>query len=235
MAIPFNHYFKEKNMTRNDAREKIVRYLEGEELESAFPCWVGHGEDLEPCKRPSVLRVYGINLCPDHGEEAKDGALEEMHQDAYEFFERFLADHVPPLGNPLVLAGVRRWERAVPEGLEYSEGEAERLLLRAFPFRADRVDAETAREIADPNPGNEHPVDLWLDDRHELHAMMRAAFERGMDWLVEKLEVEREHIAAQCAYALALDRGDHPEVLEQARREIVEGERMAAEHFAQKP
>lgn len=220
-------------MTRNDAREKIVRYLEGEELESAFPCWVGHGEDLEPCKRPSVLRVYGINLCPDHGEEAKDGALEEMHQDAYEFFTRFTTSHVPDLENPLVLAGVSRWELAVPEGLEYSQGQAEELLRRAFPFRADRVDAETACEVADPLPGNGHPVDLWLYDRYGMHGVMRAAYERGMDWLVEKLESERESIAAQAAYALALDRGEHPEVLEQARRENAESKRKAAEHFAQ--
>ncbi len=96
-------------MTKNDARE-IVRYLEGEELEQGFPCWVGHSEDLEPCKRQSTIRVYGIPLCPDHGEEARNGALEEVHQDASEFFERFDADHVPPLGNPLVRAGVRRWE-----------------------------------------------------------------------------------------------------------------------------
>ncbi len=42
---------------------------------------------------------------------------------------------------------------------------------------------------------------------------MRVAFAWGMTWAVEMLEQEREH-AAQCA--VALTRGDHPEVLETA-------------------
>ena len=36
---------------------------------------------------------------------------------------------------------------------------------------------------------------------------MRLAFEEGASWLVEALEEERESVAAQCAYALALERG----------------------------
>jgi hypothetical protein len=35
---------------------------------------------------------------------------------------------------------------------------------------------------------------------------MRLAFEEEADWLVEMLEAERESVAAQAAYALALDR-----------------------------
>ena len=219
-------------MTSKNTRE-IVRYLEGEELENAYPCWVGHGEDVEPCKRPSVLRVYGINLCPEHGEEAKDGALEEMHHDAGGFFERFENPHVRALSNPLVRAGLGRWGLTVPEGLEYSERRAEELLLAAFPFRADKVDPETAGEIADHDPRNEHPVDSWLTDRHNMHAIMREAYERDMTWLVEHLEQERESIAAQCAYALALERGHHPEVLERARERNREDAQKVAEHFAQ--
>ncbi len=121
----------------------------------------------------------------------------------------------------------------IPEGLEYSNEQTEDLLRRAFPFRAEMVNALTAGGIANPDPRNEHPVDYWLTDRYELHVIMRRAFERGMDWLVEDLEDKRESVAAQCAYTLALDAGDHPEVLEQARRKNAEGGRRLAEKVAQ--
>ncbi len=51
----------------------------------------------------------------------------------------------------------------------------------------------------------------------------------------ERLEAERENVAAQCSYALALERGDHPEVLEAARRENAADSERLAEHFAEKP
>jgi len=38
-----------------------------------------------------------------------------------------------------------------------------------------------------------------------LHRFMRLAYEEGEAWLVEPLEKEREQIAAQAAYALALE------------------------------
>ena len=45
-----------------------------------------------------------------------------------------------------------------------------------------------------------------MRDRLILHRHMRLAFEEGADWLVEMLEEERESVAAQAAYALALER-----------------------------
>ena len=220
-------------MTSKNTRE-IVRYLEGEELESAYQCWVGHGKDLEPCKRPSTMAVYGLPMCKEHGEEARNGALEEMHQDAYEFFERFDHPHVPELDNPFVRSALSRWELAIPGGLEYSEEQTDELLLAAFPFREDRVLPETAGEIADPLMGQDPPYDSWRGHRYEMHGLMRHAYRLGLTYVVEYLEQEREVCAAQCAYALALDRGEHPEVLERAHRENVEDARKVAEHFAGK-
>jgi hypothetical protein len=45
------------------------------------------------------------------------------------------------------------------------------------------------------------------------------------------LEAEREWAASQCAYAVALERGEHPEVLERARREREESNRKVAERL----
>ncbi len=216
-------------MTRN--ADEIVRRLENTDPDHGAPCWVGHGEDVEPCERPSAFSVYGIPLCPEHGDEAALGALEEIHQDAHNFFDRFDASHVPPLSNLWVLRALRDWRRTVPADELETEARTEPALLRAFPFRADRVDPETAADVAEPNPANGHPVDRWRDARLDLHAVMREAHGRGMTWLVERLEAERQNVAAQCAYAVALDAGDHPEVLETARRENAADARRMAEHF----
>jgi hypothetical protein len=51
---------------------------------------------------------------------------------------------------------------------------------------------------------------------------------------VETLEAERQGIAAQCAYAVALTRGEHPEVLERALQENEEAARELEERHAQK-
>lgn len=219
-------------MTRTT--REIVRYLEDGDQERDFPCSVGwQGSPEEACERPAAMEVYGLVFCEEHGEEAKDGALEEMHQDADEFFTRFTTPHVPDLPNPLLRAAVSRWRLTVPEGLEYSDKHTDELLLRAFPFREDKILDDTAGQIADPIPGNAPPYDSWRHHRYEMHAMMRAAYERGMGWLVENLEPEREVCAAQCAYALALDRGEYPEVLERAHQKNVESARQVAEMLAE--
>jgi hypothetical protein len=211
----------------NHARE-VVRHLRDGEPDYGSPCWVGHGGDLEPCKRPSTVRVYGIPLCPEHGEEAAAGAYEEIHQDAHDFFDRYEGTRLVGMPNPWVRRAVGEWRRTVPADEIDHEGRTEEALRRAFPFRADKVCPETALQVANPIPENGHPVDNWRDDRQDIHAVMRVAFDRGMDWLVESLEREREGIAAQCAYAMALTRGEHPEVLERARRENDEAERRVA-------
>ncbi len=196
--------------------DEIVRRLQEGDVEHGAPCWVGHGPDLEPCKRPSTFRVYGIPLCPDHGEEAALGAYEELHQDAHDFLERFDGPHVVALPNPWVRRAVAGWRETVPADERDHGAKTDAALLAAFPFRADSADPETVGDIADRFFGNGHPVDRWRDERQDIHHLMRVAFARGMTWAVEMLEQEREHAAAQCAYAVALTRGDHPEVLEGA-------------------
>jgi hypothetical protein len=209
---------EERTMT-NESRE-IVRYLKETDPEWGFPCRVGHDGGLEPCKRPSTVRVYGLSFCPDHGEEAVCGALQEMHQDANDFFERLLTPMVPPLDNPLLCAVAGRWGLAVPEGLEdVSEDRTEAALLRAYPFRADLVSGETVEEIATPVVGTAPPYDGFRDERYSIHACMRVAYAHRMTYLVEAMEPHRESIASQAAYALALLKGDHPEVLERATAE----------------
>ncbi len=49
------------------------------------------------------------------------------------------------------------------------------------------------------------PVPLPREFYALLHRFMRLAYEEGEAWLVEPLEKEREQIAAQAAYALALE------------------------------
>ncbi len=218
----------------NEPRE-IVRELETGDDRRGLPCCVGHGEDVEACMRPSMMEVYGLPFCGEHGAECADGALEELHQDAYAFFERFNNPEVPELSNPLVRAGLRGWGLAVPEGLAYSEGRTDELLLAAFPFREDRVFPETAGEVADPIEGQDPPYDAWLHHRHETCALMRHAYTLGLDYAVERLEQARETCAAQAAYALALLQGEHPEVIERAHRENLEDAREALGHLARKP
>ena len=220
-------------MTSNT--DEIVRRLEEEDRDHGAPCWVGHGGKLEPCKRPSTFRVYGIPLCPKHGEEAALGAFEEMHQDAHNFLERFDGPWAADLPNPWVRRVMAEWERTVPADELDHEGRTDAALLRAFPFRADLVSGETAGEIAEPIPENGHPVDRWRDERQDVHYVMRVAYSRGLTWLVEHLEAERQNVAAQTAYAVALDRGDHPDVLEAARRENAADSERLADHFAEKP
>ncbi len=213
----------------NKPRE-IVRDLE--DLERGFRCIVSHEDAGGPCERPATMTVYGLALCEEHGEECAAGAHEELHQDAHDFFDRFDGEHVVGLPNPWVRRAVRDWRATVPAGELAHEERVEGLLLRAFPFRAERVMEGSAGDIADPIPGQRPPYDSWRDDRLDIHAVMRVAHEWGMVWLVEILEHERESVAAQCAYARALTRGDHLEVLERAHRENVESAREVAEKLS---
>ncbi len=218
-------------MRTNESREIVRRTLE--ERERDFPCVVRHEDAGGPCTRTATMEVYGLAFCEEHGEECAAGALEEMHQEAIEFFDRFDNPQVPELSNPLVLRAVRGWELTLLDGERFADGKTDALLLAAFPFREDRVIPETAGEIADPLMGQDPPYDSWRGHRYEMHGLMRHAYRLGLTYVVEYLEQERESIAAQCAYALALERGHHPEVLERARERNHEDAQKVAEHFAQ--
>ncbi len=147
-------------MTSNELRE-IVRRIEDGDTEQGFLCVVSHREavgDDGPCERPAVVMVYGLTFCKEHGEEAAAGALEEMHQHAQDFFERFDGPGVVPVQNPLVRRALRDWLLSVPGDELVSTQRTEAALLGAYPFRADKVFAESAAEIAQPISGNEPPA-----------------------------------------------------------------------------
>ena len=60
-----------------------------------------------------------------------------------------------------------------------------------------------ASEMCSASP----PYEVYRDALMLLHRLMRLAFEAEADWLVETLEIKRESVAEQAAYALALERG----------------------------
>lgn len=170
-------------------------------------CFVGSGPG-EACGRPAAMEVYGIPLCETHGEEAASGALEEIAHDLEEELVRPLNPGVRPL-SPHLEHALRRGLGILPEGA-IDDGRAEELLLEAFPLDRGRADAESVLYAEDPDGEGrgerESPHDAFMHDRLLLHRHMRLAFEADADWLVEMLEAEREAVAAQAAYALALER-----------------------------
>ncbi len=91
------------------------------------------------------------------------------------------------------------------------------VLLAAFPLDRSKACASILAYAEDPDAHGrgtlEPPSEAFMRDRMLLHRHMRLAFEEDAHWLVEMLEAEREKVAAQAAYALALDReaGLHPD------------------------
>jgi hypothetical protein len=222
-------------MTRRNEHE-IVRYLHDGDPERDFPCYVGNmgeGGHVDPCERPVVMAVYGLAFCEAHGEEIRNGALEETHQDAAEFFDRFDNPQVPELANPLILRAVRGWRLALRDEDRFDSESTDDLLLAAFPLKRDKVWAETVEGIVDPPRGEDPPYDWLRSHRYELHQLMRHAYRLGLTFVVERIEQEREAVASQLAYVVALQRGasEATEVLEQAREEMEEDARKVAEHL----
>ena len=87
----------------------------------------------------------------------------------------------------------------------YDHKREDAALLAAFPLDRGLTDREIlayAEELDD----RERPRDYFMGVRLLVCRFMRLAFEEEADWLVEMLEAERESVAAQAAYALALDR-----------------------------
>ena len=137
--------------------------------------------------------------------------------------DMFFKTHEGPMSTPPPNATIRRalskWSRSIPESEKVPSERNEAALLAAFPFEEAKAEAESVSQVADPTRGCEHPVDYWLRNRTDIHAIMRHAFERGMDWLIEDLEEHRDSIAQQAACVVALTNGEHPEVVERARRQ----------------
>ncbi len=171
-------------------------------LERGLHCVVRHPDAGGRCQRTAAIKMYGmLNFCPEHGEEAKVGALMELYQDAGYFFDRFRNPHTPDF-NDLVEreleAAVVRMNAEGPSDEDYY-----RALSRAYPNPPEKV-REMIRlwerdERANRGPT---PLDLLLDSLQTLHKLMRIAHEDGEDWLTEILEYQRQECAARAACAL---------------------------------
>ncbi len=182
---------------------RLVRDLDpNNENERGLHCVVRHPDAGGRCQRTAAIKMYGmLNFCPEHGLEAKVGALMETCQDAGYFFDRFRNPHVPDL-NPLVerelAAAIVRMNDEGPSDSDYY-----RALSRAYPNPPEKV-REMIRlwerdERANRGPT---PLDLLLDSLFTIHKLMRIAFEDGEDWLTELLEYQRQECAARAACAL---------------------------------
>ncbi|MDP9480449.1 MAG: hypothetical protein M3R38_33110 [Actinomycetota bacterium] len=188
---------------------QMVRDLDPtNELERGLPCVVRHEDAGGRCQKAATVRMYDVlNFCPEHGEEARIGALLELYQDAGYFFDRFRNPHVPDM-NPLIerelAAAIRRMNDEGPSDEDYY-----RALSRAYPNPPEKV-REIIRqwerdEKADQGP---MPADLLLDSLNTLNKLMRLAHADGECWLVEILEHERQETAARAA--CALEESDRP-------------------------
>lgn len=186
-------------MTNHEPR--FVRDLDPTKgLERGLPCFVHHEDAGGHCERTATMRVYGLAFCAQH-EDAKLGALLEVFEDAACFLKRFKSPHVPDL-NPVV-----EDELAATLSRMHDEGPSDRdyqgALQRAYPDVPERVRVGVEIWEKDTDYANEAgPVDCLLDTLATMHKLMRLAAEGGETWLVEVLELEREAVAAQCAYAL---------------------------------
>jgi hypothetical protein len=192
---------------RGEAAERVRRQVE--KFGEPMACFVG-SRPGEACKRPAVMEVCGIPMCEAHGEEAAAGALEELAHDFEQEIKRPMNPYVrslsPHIERALNLASLSLGK----EARNTTQGGRDGELLRAFPLDRGRTDAATLAYVEDPdNHGRgrqDPPFDAFMAARMLLHRHMRLAFEEGADWLVEALEGEREGVAAQAAYALALER-----------------------------
>lgn len=186
---------------RTGTARSIARELTPEELEQAagLPCFVHHEDAGGQCGRTATMFVYGILLCEVHGAEARAGALSELYDDAADFLDRLDNPHVP-IENEEAARAVKAAIRELDDKRdEAGEGEWE-LLRRAYPTIPERVCSETpGHDYSEPRPT---PMDVYLDSRRLLCGMMRTAYLKGEDWLVETLEIEREAASAQASFAI---------------------------------
>ncbi len=186
----------------NDAAHNFVRDLDPtNELERGLPCVVRHPDARGRCQRTATVKMYNIlNFCPEHGAEARVGALMELYQDAGYFFDRFRNPHTPDLNNLIEHELAAAVDRMRSEGP--SDDDHYRALSRAYPNPPEGV-REMIRlwERDERANGGPAPVDLLLDSYYSLCKLMRIAFEDGEDWLVELLEDQRQETAARAACA----------------------------------
>lgn len=177
----------------------VVEYV-GEQEGEPLPCFVHHEDAGGRCKRPAASEVYGLNFCEAHGEEVRIGALLREHYEAWVFFERFGAEHVPTMRGLIgreLRAVAKRLHEESPTDEEHS-----RALGNAYPSEAaPEYLCEQVLILERDSEGGPTPLDLFLNSLNTVHTLMRIAYEDRETSLVEVLELERESLAAQAALA----------------------------------
>ena len=186
-----------------------------------FPyCWAGKAADsLSRCPNKATMRVYCINLCGVHGEEAAMGAREELTQDAADTLEGMIRPNI----NPALFRAYEKARLYLMEETNLARESAPALLREAFPDPPLTNDFEIPHEYAlrtdEPELDAGVPwVDSLYSTRHHTHALMRESYRRGEDDIVEHLEEERQRHNVLLSYALAIEDGLYPEHVEQARK-----------------
>lgn len=164
--------------------------------ERELPCFVRHQDAGGQCQETATMKVYGLNFCERHGEEARLGALMEERQDAEWFFERFRASHVPRLSSE-----IERGLKVALDGCYVGDRDYQRAIVHAHDAPED-VRERVALWERDEEAGSAPVVDCLLDSLHVLYKLLRIAHAEGETWLVEVLEYERQGVAAQAAWAL---------------------------------
>ena len=169
-----------------------------EKVGHAPPCFV------RPCEQAAGMEVYGLQMCEAHGEEAASGALEEMHNDLDNELLRPDNGECVRL-SPHFVAALHHGMESLPEPDSDRDDD---LLLAAWPLERERADVTMVEYLEDPDArrGGPGPYDSFLSARYLVCRLMRLAFEKEADWLVEVLEKERESAAAQVAYYVALEK-----------------------------
>jgi len=180
---------------------ELVREMTDEER--GVPCFVRHEDAGGRCGHPATVRVYGLNFCAAHGEEAKLGALFEAGHDAKMFFLRFRNPDVPPPSG-VVASALEAAIDYVYEHYEDSTGKKhDRALEAAYPAPPEAMREKVLDWIAGEQEGRASVYDTLSDTLRVLHKLMRIGFEERVGvWLLELLEQERESVAAQAAVAL---------------------------------
>ena len=191
---------------RGAAAERIAGYARS--MGEPLVCRVTEHVEGGHCWRAATMEVYGLAMCPEHGEEAAAGVLEEIANDLEDELGRPDNPYVRPL-SPHLAHALPGAGRSLPAEA-HDHRRADAALLAAFPLRRELADAETLGYVGDPEAAREDPreppYEAFEYDRRLVCRHMRLAFEEGATWLVEVLEKLREETAAQAAYALALER-----------------------------
>lgn len=162
-------------------------------------CCVKHPDAGGPCGEPFAVKVHGLSFCRHHGEEAQIGAALEEAYEVYNFFERFNNPHVHELSAPVQKALKAALAYEIPGASDKEHIEA---LARAYPNPPMNVCRMVIRWERDEDPGEYLPVfDTLLMSLQLIHRLQRIAHAEEETWLVEILESERQHVAAQAAVA----------------------------------